>query len=275
MRLLEFLISPIQSLYSPAFYKSKLNASLKYGFLYLLYLAAVGTVALVILFQTKAMPVLDRFSEWMIREMPEIVVTEGIVSSPAEQPYTMKHSEFGTILILDSNKESLKPDEIGQAAIFITKKLIYIHNPVQNDTQVIDLAQSYEDLKKQGKQAQPARVDGEMLRRLYHQMKPSLAAVIGIITFIYLFLWKLGAAFLYSLIAVIFNLFREKKHPYPALLNVTIYAMTAVCMLQLIGLLTQNLALNIQPWIAIGITTAYLGLVFFVASPDEKDSESR
>ncbi len=269
MRLLEFLISPIQSLYSPAFYRAKLKASSKYGFLYLLYLAAVGTVALVSLFQTKAMPVVDRFSEWMIREMPEIVVTEGIVSSPVEQPYTMKHSEFGMILILDSNKESLKPDEIGQAAVFITKRLIYVHNPVQNDTQIIDLAQSYEDLKKQGKQVQPARVDGEMLRRLYNQMKPSLAAVIGIVTFIYLFLWKLGAAFLYSLIAVIFNLFREKKYPYPALFNITIYAMTAVCVLQLIGLLTQNLALNIQPWIAIGITTAYLGLVFFVAAPDE------
>ena len=95
----------------------------------------------------------------------------------------------------------------------------------------------------------------------------SVVFFFGVLFFV--FLWKLGAAFSYSAIAIILNLFREKKFAYPALLHVTMYAMTAVSILQLLSLLTQSLRFDVQPWIAIGITTVYIGLALLIASPPE------
>jgi len=270
MKFFKFLISPIPSLYSPSFYKAKLNESLKYGFLYLIYMAVIGACSILIILQLRAIPIFNEFIDWFAKEMPEVTLSQGRISSAVTQPYLMNHPRFGNILILDTSKESLKPGEIGRTAVYITGSLIYLYNPIQNETETIDLMQFYETAKKKGSLIQDEIVNSESIRRMYAQIKPVLSVLIFFGALFYLFMWKLGAAFLYSVIAVIFNLFREKKYPYPALLNVTIYAMTAVSVLQLSSLLTQNLRLNVQSWIAAGITTAYLALTFFVALPPDE-----
>lgn len=275
MKFFEFLISPILSLYSATFYRHRLNTSLKYGFSYLVYIAAIGAIIFLSMFKIKVAPVLDDFADWFSKEMPEIVIEGGHVSSTVPQPYTIKHPKYGTILMLDSSRDSLKPDEMGQTPIFITNTTVYIQNPIRKDTQVINLVQSYQDSQKNGKPLESERINGDTLRKMYAKAKPVFSVVITLAVFAYLFFWKLGAAFAYSLIAVSFNLLREKKFPYPTLLNVTIYAMTAVCILQLLGVLTQNIRFDIQPWVAIGVTTAYLGLVFFVAAPEDADDEMK
>ena len=270
-RFLELLISPILSLYSTSFYKRKLNESLKRGFIYLAYISLIGAFSFLIMFQTRAMPILNEMAGWLSHEMPEMIIEQGKVSSSVAQPYIMKHPKFGNVMILDSNKESLKPDEMSQAFIYITKSLIYVHNPVQNDTQTIDLRQVEGQTKPQGKTRKPEKVNGALVQAIYTQIKPVLSVVFFFTVLLSLFLWKLGAAFSYSAIAIILNLFREKQLPYPALLNVTIYAMTAVSVLQLMSLVTQSIRFDVQPWIAIGITTVYLCLAFFIALPEEKE----
>ncbi len=266
----EFLFSPILSLFSPRFYRELLKKSLGQGFLYLIYLATICTAVFMTVVLLKWVPIAENFVDWFARKLPTMTFDKNGVTSPAKQPYEMKHPTFGMILILDTAKENIDSAEIKKAFFYITKTKIYTSDPVRNETRIFDLsAPANQPKQPEGRET----LTGESVRRFYFKTKPFFLTVLFFMAMVFVFSWKVGTALFYSLVASILNQFREEKFSYAVLLNVSMFALTAVTTLQSFSLIAPALHLTPPLWMALVITSLYLGLAILIVSPPEKTSE--
>ncbi len=268
--MIEFLLSPILSLFSPRFYQGVFKSSITKGFLYLLYLSLLGSVAFLFIIYLKWMPTADNFVIWFSHELPEISFQNGTLSSAVAQPHVLIHPKFGKILILNTKKDHAEPAEMKEAFVYVTSRLIYVSNPFQRETKIFDVAKS-PDSKAPATEAYI--FNGDLVKKIYAKIKPVFLAILVGFTFIFIFMWKLTAAIFYSMIAFILNLFREEKFSYEKLLNVSMFAMTAVTLLQFLNALVTSINLPVPLWVAFTLTTCYLGLAILVVSPPEKLSD--
>ena len=74
---------------------------------------------------------------------------------------------------------------------------------------------------------------------------------------------------LYSLIALLLNRFRDEKFSYPALLNISMLALTPVAVIQFLGLIDSHFRMTVHLLIAVVITVFYLVLALFIALPPD------
>ena len=225
---------------------------------------------MMLMVKINVMPAFESFAGWFSVHMPELQIENGIISSPVKQPYQMVHPDFGNIMIVDTGKEEATSAETGKTILYVTKHRIYARNPVRNETRIFDLAS--ETQKERFKKAE--KISGPMVLDFFRKARPIFTAIFFFSSAIFFFMWKLSAAIFYSLIALILNQFREEKFGYPALLNTSIFATTAVSVLQIMGLMTGNPHFQIPVWMAAAVTTLYLGLALLIASPPESSVDS-
>ena len=268
--MIEFLLSPVLSLFSPRFYQKVLKSSLAKGLFYLVYLSLLGALAFLLIILLKWMPTVDNFVAWLASEMPAITFENGGLSTSVSQPHTITHPKFGKIIILNTTKEKLEPSEIREAFVYVTKHLIYVSNPLQKETRIFDISEA-----RQQKNVPPGPhvLTGDLLKKAYDKIKPVFFGVLFGFTFLFIFLWKFVAAILYSLVAVLLNLFRDEGFPYEKLLNVSIFSMSAVTLLQFLNAIVTSIHAPVPLWVALVLTTCYLGLSILVVSPPEKSPE--
>ncbi|MBI4387918.1 MAG: DUF1189 family protein [Candidatus Omnitrophica bacterium] len=269
MRIIDFIVSPVLSLFSSRFYRSVLKSSLGWGFLYAIYLSAIcaATFFLVILF--KWVPLVDDFVDWFSVKMPAITIDQKGISSSVSQPYKMKHPTYGMILILNATEKDASTEEAKDAVFYVTKTKIYANDPVRNETRVVDL---FSRINQPNTMVQPQTITGKLVRDFYQKVRPYFLTTLFLLIMAFILLWKIAAAFIYSVIAVILNRFREEKFHYAALLNLSFFALTTVTLLQFLSLATPDLNLALPLWMSLLITTIYLGYATLVASPPEKSN---
>ena len=269
--MIEFLFAPILSLFSPRFYRDILKSSLAKGFFYLAYLAVIFATVFLVILHVKFIPIAENFVDWFALNLPEITFEKGTVSSPAKQPYEMKHPVFGKILVLDTTKDALKTEELKDIFFYITKTKIYANDYVHNEIRIFDLTAPQ---NQKGKLSQgPQTLTGKSVKAFYLKAKPFFLILFFFLFGASIFFWKLGAALFYSLLALVLNRFREEKFSYAVLLNVSIFGLTAVSFLQLLNFIVPHLHLGPPLWMALVITTLYLGLGLLIVSPPEKSPE--
>jgi hypothetical protein len=265
-----FWLSPILSLFSPVFYRDVLKSPLARGFLYLLYLSGIGAVAFVLGFRLHVLPIFEEFVNWFSIELPELTLVDGKLSTDVTQPHRMTHPTFGTILILDTTRDTFASDEMDEALVYVTQTRVYTHNPVRGQTREVLIGSLF-----QGKQAvgNTLTLNGEMIRTFLGRLRPFLFVALLFIMITSLYLWKTFAALAYSLVAMILNRFRDEKFGYPALLNVSLFALTPVSLIQFATMLVSQPQIVIPFWLGVLVTTSYLGFALLFASPPEKLSD--
>ena len=254
------------SLFSGRFYQNILKSSLIKGFLYLTYLAFLGSLAFMTIIFLKWVPMAEDFLDWFAHKMPPLTLTEQGITSPVKQPYAMTHPTFGTILALNTDKEDATPEDIKNTFFYVTKKKIYANDPIRNKVQVIDLFSP----KNKPSHPLPQTITGESVRSFYFRAKPMFLTILSLLLAGFVFLWKLIDALLCSLIALLLNQFREEKFSYSALLNVSIFSLTTVSLLQFLNLSSPDFHIPLPIWVKILIGTIYLGFALLIASPLEK-----
>lgn len=278
--MVDFLFAPILSLFSPRFYRELLRGSLWKGFLYLLYLGAICAAIFISAIALRWLPEADEFIDWLSHNLPTVTIDREGISSSVKQPYELKHSRLGLILVLDTRKDAFESNEIKNAFLYVSKTKVYANNPMKNETRVFDLSAAAREAAEKAKakgmpssDLEPQTFTGTMLRNLYLKVKPVVLTVFFFGVALFVFAWKLSAALIYSLIALVLNQFREEKYSYPALLNVSMFALTAVTLLQFSSLVVTQLHLSPPLWLALCMTTLYLSLAVLIASPPEKMSD--
>lgn len=264
------LLAPIQALFSPSFYRRVLISSPGKGFLYLLYLSLLAAILGTTFFSFSLLPRAERFTEWL-KDMnfPEIRFTPEGSSSDVAQPYTLVHPKLGTLLVLDTTKNSLDMAALPQAWVYIIKTKAVIQGQQAGERRIVDLAPPASDRTP----PKSFTLTGQLIQDAFHRAIPALYAGFFIFVFLLYFFLKLAGALLGSLIALVLNLFRKNKLDYGRLLNCTMFAMTAASILQAISLLPLPFKMSVNPIVSAVITGTYLGFILLVLK-EEHGSES-
>lgn len=269
----EILLSPLYSLFSLNFYRRVLRSPLSKGFSYLLYLSVLFAFGVTIVFMFTVIPIGNEFANWLKQNFPELVLTREGVAAKVEQPFSLTHPDFGTIAVIDTTKEMPTAEDLGKTVFFVTKTQVFIQNrPGERtgDYRVVDLVPRNEQAKATWRDFV---VTGTFIETIYRRLRPFAAPLLFIFCVFFFFVWKLIVALLYSLLALILNLFRKEKLSYRSLVNLCFFAITPVIVLQWLRPFLPFLPLNV--FVAGFVTGSYLGLAILKTQSTDQGEAAR
>lgn len=251
---MDLLTAPYLALFNKSFYEHISRTSLKKGFLYLFFLSITMSLLVVLMINFVLFPQADKFVDWVKKEMPILTLdAQQGLSMNQDSPYTMIHPEMGPVATFDLTKEEVTQEAMGDVSLFVTKKNIYVRQP--NQLRVYPL----NDLNQKVEKQEPVQIHPNLIDRFYSTSKPIILAVSFFAVLVTFFVWKILVALFFSLIGILFNSMRIEKLSYPAVLNVTVFALTPSILFQMVRLFIPTLAAI--PFISvldIGMTSAYL-----------------
>lgn len=266
---MDILLAPFFSVLNLRFYRYVLGQPLRKGFLYLGYLTLLSGVFILGYVQLRLMPQIDRFAEWVEREIPPLTWTpDGLVVNAA-MPYPMVHPTLGFLAVFDTTKTQVQPEEIGDFLFYVTSTNLYARQG-PNEVRVYDLTRGVESLPPD---RMIVRVNADTVRDYYRAMKPWAVFSVLVAFIPFFFVWKLFEAFVFSLVAALINLKCKPRLDYQTLFNLSLYVLTPVTLIQFSRL--------IFPWVAripfglggsVLVAAAYLFLI--LSKQSEGDSAS-
>ncbi|HXV28235.1 MAG TPA: DUF1189 family protein [bacterium] len=256
---MNLFLAPFYALFSLDFYRGIIQSRLSKGFLYLLYLSAIGTFLMSLWFVRQGIPQMNRFVEWAKTEMPSLTWTpEGLVMN-AQSPYSMVHPDLGPLVMFDMNLTDIDVGTMQNVVMFVTSKKIFVRQGV-NQIKSYDLTRTTPAAKGE-EDGGVVAIDGSALQKFYDSVKPWFVVLSIIFFFFFFVVWKCLTAFLYSWVGLLINFLRRPKLNYSAVLNVTFFAITAATLIQALQALVPFLGR--LPFGLAGsfiVTTAYLYL---------------
>ena len=256
---MSFLTAPLYSLFSPSFYRTVIHSRLRQGFLYLAFLCALMYAVVFFSFFTRIMPQVDGFFDWLAEEMPEMTWTpEGLVMN-ARSPYVVVHPGLGPIAEINTSVQEIDPQQVSDVWAYITSTRAYIRDG-EGRFRVYDLTQSAEDLPPERLVMQ---IDDAFILDSYRSLRPWFIALILLLFFPLLYLWKLGEVFFFSLIGILMNLGRRPALDYQAIIRISFFAITAATLLQFRSFIFPPLAMipfGIPGTILVTVAYLFLGI---------------
>lgn len=248
------------ALFSLKFYRQIQTAPVSRGFLYLGYLSFLLALYGMILFRIQWMPAANEFVGWLKQNLPEMTLTRQGLEMKIAEPRLLTHSRWGALIYLDPVKDSPDPADLEKAAVVITRTKIGYRDPSTEELRI-------QNIVRQGNAAnwRDATFTQETITQLWRRLSPWLAAIFFLTSFVGLYLWKLTAALLYSLIGILLNLFRKAKLRYASILNVSFYALTPLALLQALVWLFPNFPLPVNLLTSLALTALYLAFAILAA----------
>ncbi len=227
---MNILTAFFESLYSIEFYKHMNRSSISRGLLYLVMWSFVAAILMMIFFVAVLSPQITEFTQWFKSEMPIIEVRPEGLKIDRQSPYVMSHPKYGHVITFDTTKKDVTREEMGNVLLYVTSTRLYTQQS-GGEIRMYDLTR-----RTQETAAQTLKVDADFVTGLEKRLKPILGSILAFGTLFLFFIWKMTAALFYSLLGLIINLFRRSKLSYEAVLNTTIFAMTAAMILQFLTL---------------------------------------
>jgi hypothetical protein len=257
---MNILLAPLYALFSKSFYRQVIRWRLTQGFLYLCYLSALATLVMSFWFVRRALPQVNEFVQWAKAEMPPLTWTPEGLTMNAQSPYTMVHSEWGSLVTFDMTKVDISPDAMADVVLFVTSKKLFVKQGV-NQVRAYDLTRN---APPRAGQAAPFafNITPESLQGFFDSLKPWFILLWILIFFAFFFAWKLLAALFYSWLGLLINFLRRPKLNYGAIFNVSVFALTAATVIQ--GLQAFIPFLNRIPF-GIGGSVLVTGIYLFLA----------
>jgi len=211
------------------------------------------------LFVSRGIPQIDQFVQWAKAEMPSMTWTpDGLVMN-IQNPYTMVHPKLGPLVTFDANQVDVTTETIGEVVMFVTPGKLFVKRGIR-EVRVYDLTRQVAAAPDPNA-LMAVNITSESVQKFYDSLKPWLIFFVVLFFFPFFFLWKLIAALIYSWIGLLINFTRTPKLPYNAILNVSLFALTAATLIQWLRLMVP--ALNRIPFGLVGsllITCIYLFL---------------
>ena len=248
---MNILSAPLFSLYSLRFYRQVVQSRLSKGFVYLAYLSVIASLAFALLFQIYGRPELKELTHWTETNLPPLTYSPEGLTMNAPSPQTLVNSKYGLVVTFDMTKDNVSPEEMGDALIFVTSKKLYTVQR-QNEMRVYSLVRS-------GQAGQQVSVN-EGFKKTFEVFNQLIVFVILFAAVPVFFVWKLLAALFYSLAGLLINLLRKTRLSYSAVLNVSLFSLAPVCIVQLLGLSFPALPLSLGFWGTLFLTAIYLFL---------------
>jgi hypothetical protein len=261
-KILTFLTAPVTAFFYPPVYQDAAKSSVGRGILYSLYLAGLSVVLVMLTLSIKVMPQADAFVNWAKTQMPVLIWTPaGLSLENGQTTASLVHPQYGTIALFDMTKKSATEGEMDKAYIFVTSQKVFIkRGPGQIDERDITGA------AMRSKEQLPAkvRVDGNVIVKLYQNLKGAMSFVVPLIFLVMSFVFLLIVNLLYSLAGLLLNLMRVEKLGYGAIFNLTCFATSAAFTLTWIRTLTPLQAVTFPFVLNILVNLAFMFFAFKV-----------
>ncbi|MBU9889669.1 MAG: DUF1189 domain-containing protein [Candidatus Omnitrophica bacterium] len=260
--LVSFWLAPLTAFFHPRVYRDAARGSGGRGVLYVLYLSLIAVALVTVLLGVKVSPVMDSLAGWMQQNMPVVIWTpEGVSLENGQTTASLDHPEYGPLAKLDLTKTEVTEVDMGDVFFFVTAKRVFIkRGPGQIENRDITGAGF-----RTGQQLPPkVRITGEIVGKLYQNIKATMSVVVPVTLCIFLFISILIMNGLYSLIGLLFNRGRKQKFGYGTIFSMTCFATTAAFMLPWLRIV---IPVPVLPWPIVEsvlITLAYMFFAFKV-----------
>ncbi len=263
---LAFLTAPVTVLFSPRVYRDATQSSAGRGVLYSLYVAALSVVLIMIVISFKAMPQVNAFADWTQNNMPVMIWTPaGLSLENGQTTAKLTHPQLGTIAVFDMTKTTVMPDDMDNTYLLVTAQKVFLKRaPGQIEERDITAA------GMRSKQQLPPRVriDGGVAKKLFQNIKNSMAFVVPFLLLPILFMFLLITNLFYSLAGLLFNLLRQNKLRYGAIFNLACFGASAAFVPTWVLLMTAARVLPL--WAGLLINLGYMFFAFKVTDKDAK-----
>ena len=246
-----------------------LSRSLSLGFLYLGYLSFLFSLWAFILFNLHSVPALGEFASWLGQNLPKITLTPQGMQLEPNEPVLLTHPNYGAILYFNPTVDTPTSDDFSKAYVILTRTKAAYHNPQTGEVRMQSLIPTRRPESGKG-----VVVTGEKVLQGWSRAKPFVALIFFFIVFIGTYLWKLVAAFLYSLTGLLWNLFRKERLSYGRVLNATFFALTPMSFLQWLSWQFPVLHLPVNFLISLVVTNVYLAVILLRTQEKEKPAEN-
>lgn len=262
--MVQFLISPILSLFSPRMYREARFWRIGKVFGYLAYLTALFAVFIFLVNHFVFMPKVADFLNWFVEATPEMTLTETGLQTDAQQPYLVKHPVLGPFYVIDTTKEldAIVNDPSG-ALVVVGKTHFIVRSPAEPQPRVFKFSDIWQQYKQKNQEASSIRIDKKLLQTFAQRFQSSIVPIAFLFLIPAFFLWKLIAAVIYFLLSLLLNLIKKEKIAASGLFGISCLALTPASILQGISILIPNIQVNIL--ISVSVTLLYLVLALFVA----------
>jgi hypothetical protein len=218
---------------------------------------------------TAAIPKVDRFVDWVEKEMPALTWTPEGVEMDAEVPVALVHPDFGPIAQFDMTAAEAAPEALGDFPVYVTTQKIYLQQR-GSDLRVIDLMAPGTEAAQEMGSAAPTRITGELLKKIYRRAKPWVLLIVTLSFSVIFYLMQIVQGLVSSLAGLVANRFRSQKLSYAAILNASFYAMTLSWMLDTARLLVPALAFVIPGGFFVNVLLTALYLFMAIKLTDVK-----
>lgn len=212
--------------------RQKLFATFQYFFVLLFLVSLIATVFNYFLFKEG----IRGFSAWADKNLPEITVKEGTVSSPVAQPYRRADGNF--IFILDTTGAETRVDpQYGNGVLVMKDRALVKREGVE--TQEIDL-----------KWVKDLTLNAATVRQWKERALPLLFPILFAVLFLGMVISKTLQALLFALVVWVFSNAKQTGLQLRDLFNLSVYAATPAI---LVSLLVQS----------VGVAVPYFPFIYF------------
>ncbi|MEA3368859.1 MAG: DUF1189 domain-containing protein [Candidatus Ratteibacteria bacterium] len=199
--------------FNPEAYGKIVKQKFSRSFLYLLVIVLVISALFSVKFTSVFTRVAAEFIDKAGQEIPEIRITEGVVSVPVEQPYIYEAAEYA--FIIDTTGEITSLDNYDSGLLLLRDKIIY-RDKARMKTESYDLSK-----------IAALHITPETLQRGLKKGSKILVPALFVALTVWFIISKFIQVFLFSLVSLFANNLKKKNLTYPELLNIGIYALTA------------------------------------------------
>jgi hypothetical protein len=181
--------------------------------------------------------------EWLATNVPTLTLNNGRLKSVEPGRQMIEHPKIeGFVVVIDTDRESPVTSAEMQKegfAVYLTAKAIYVFNPANNNFRAQELAQA--------KEVQNYDIGPEFYRNFAKAFTFALYPTALVLCAAWFFLFKLLAALVYSIVALMVNAAMDGGLEFPALYKISVYAMTPVIALQMVARLAKGPFLVMEP----------------------------
>src|SRR5439155_1759306 len=72
------------------------------------------------------LPAADRFVDWLAPNLPELKLTDHGAVMDAPQPFMLTHPVLGTLLVIDTRRETPSADDLREVPVFVTRTQVVV-----------------------------------------------------------------------------------------------------------------------------------------------------
>lgn len=201
------------SIFSFPFYKEVKERTVSRAVKFLLGLVALMTVLISIRLSFDAFYWIEKIGDWMGESLPEITVTGGEASSPAQQPYQVEAQEKNFVFVLDTTGVIQEiPAQYPSGVLVMKNKVVFKENASQK--------REYDLTRLSG-----VVVNKQTIEKLKRTLKILVVPLLAVGLFLYFFSARLIQVLFFSLISVVINLVGEIGLSYQAMFVIGVYAL--------------------------------------------------